>query len=190
MTLRPTPARLLLGTATIGIVLSVASVAWACVPNVNNSKFTVKDAATGQDAMSGKTGQRMRAVGQNIQMPGWEYTVKLVSSWYNHGVEQWSYNGRCGEFGTVQTVVRTDGFYAPRTELGGDPKGYWSFNQEFTLDATGQQVGPAHFCAIPTPVPAGSFATSGTTGATEMYIYSPGTSPATGFQILPGTTII
>ncbi len=151
----------------LAVALVVASAAYACVGYENTTKFDVKDATGTTDATKGKVGDKLVAVGTNIERPNHPYAVKLFAApWVT---EPKSMKARCGNLGTLQTVARTTG-------TGGFSG---TFRQEFTLtyEASGLSLGPvsAHFCAIPYPIgePLVTSSLGPLTPTESPYIYEP-----------------
>lgn len=149
MGIRVTRGRVVASAAIMAVVLGMASVAWACVGNPNETKFDVKDATGTVDATQGTTGQTLRAVGSDIDAPNSNYYVKLIAEPFLYDPNNPNKDAlqRCGRYGTLQTVAKTGpGRDYPSQRLTS------SFNQPFTLtmSAAGMAVGPrdSHFCAL------------------------------------------
>ena len=132
----------------MALVLGVASVAAACVPNVDTTNFKVKT-LSGTNATTGSAGTLLRAVGTNIER-AWPYQVKLfIGGAFDQSTPD--LKKRCGETGIPQVVATAT--YGP------DPKvinayGQNQFDQPFVLVAQPENGpaplhGPAHFCAVP-----------------------------------------
>lgn len=121
------------GATVLAVLLGAGSVAWACVPNFDDSgtKFYVTP-ATGTYG----SGAALTANGRGLEKADWKYYVRLRSGEFSS-----TNQSDCGTFGTLQTVATTDSS--------------GNFTTSFTLDTVGQAPplgpGPAYFCALPSP---------------------------------------
>lgn len=164
--------RIGLGAAAVVGVLSIASVASACVATTNPDKLKIKHAATGLEARSARAGAALVVTGQYIERP-LPYQVKLfVDVLRPSGTDKGYFDGstdamrkRCGDTGIPQVVAQAVPMdpTQPHSLFGNK-----FVDTPFVLDP-GPVAGHAHFCANPAwskdGDPAGVFV--------ENYVYSP-----------------
>lgn len=156
----------MLGGGAAALVVGVASVASACVPNVEvNTEFLVKKGScAGSLAASASVGNTLWACGTGIENRDWTYQVKLyLGDHFDQSTNE--LRRRCGDLGVFQTEAKT-------TDVAWNSN---TFTKDFKLQAA--LPGPAHFCALPLWNREGGIAANVATSSTkhccssEFYIY-------------------